>query len=146
MSKYTTLPRRQLRNNFLILVVDDNEDNALFACGSLEILSFRCIVANNGVSAIDIAKDRLPDLILMDIVMPDMDGISVTRHLKSNFLTSHIPIIAVTGLAFPAQKKKILEGGCNDYLCKPYLIEELSEKIDSLLALNMLELHQNSCA
>lgn len=146
MSKHNVSKRKPLLDEPLALVVDDNEDNILFACGSLEILNFRCIVANNGQRAIALAQNKLPDLILIDVVMPDMDGISVTQHLKSNSLTNHIPIIAVTGLALPEQRKKIIKGGCNDYLCKPYLIEELLEKIANFFDLSTVDLYGNNFA
>lgn len=117
----------------LILVVDDNEDNVLYACSSLELSNCQPIVANDGQTALGLAIDRLPNLILMDIVMPKVDGISLTRMLKSNLRTSHIPIIAVTGLAFPHQKEQILNAGFDDYLCKPYLIEDLENKLTLFL-------------
>lgn len=145
MSKRNTPSLKPSRSVPLALVIDDNEDNVLFACGSLELLNFRCIVASSGASAIDLAKDKLPDLILMDIVMPEMDGISVTQSLKNNPLTNHIPVIAVTGLALSAQREQIMTGGCDDYLCKPYMIEELSEKIANFLDLSAFDLYAGSC-
>ena len=117
----------------LVLVVDDNEDNILYACGSLELSHCRHVVAGDGRAALDLAKDKLPDLILMDIVMPKVDGISLTRKLKSHPRTSHIPVIAVTGLAFNHQKEQILNAGFDDYLCKPYLIEDLENKLTLFL-------------
>ena len=113
----------------LVLVVDDNEDNILYACSSLELSDCQPIVAGDGQTALDLAINKLPDLILTDIVMPKVDGISLTRMLKSNLRTSHIPVIAVTGLAFPHQKEQILNAGFDDYLCKPYLIEDLENKL-----------------
>lgn len=113
----------------LVLVIDDNDDNLTYACGSLELFNLRHIVASNSQIALDLALEQSPDLILLDIVMPKVDGISLAGDLKRNALTRHIPIIAVTGLAFSHQKEQILNAGCDDYLCKPYLIEELEEKI-----------------
>ena len=135
--------QKPARDMPLVLVVDDNEDNVLFACGSLDLLNFQYVVARDGQTAIDIAKDKLPDLILLDVVMPGMDGITVMQTLKCNSRTNHIPIIAVTGLAFSAQKKMILKGGCDDYLCKPYLIEELEQKLGLFLDLNSLSCLNN---
>ena len=117
----------------LVLVVDDNEDNVLYACSSLELSNCRHVVASDGQAALDLARDNLPDLILMDIVMPKVDGISLTRILKSHLRTSHIPVIAVTGLAFNHQKEQILNAGFDDYLCKPYLIEDLENKLTLFL-------------
>ena len=125
--------KSKLQLNPLVLVVDDNEDNILYACSSLELSNCQPIVAENGQTALNLAIDKLPDLILMDIVMPKVDGISLTRMLKSHLRTSHIPVIAVTGLAFPHQKEQILNAGFDDYLCKPYLIEDLENKLTFFL-------------
>ena len=132
-------PQKIIRNVPLIMVVDDNEDNILFACGSLELLKFNHLTADNAKDALDLAMDKLPDLILLDIVMPETDGISITRYLKRNCLTNHIPIIAVTGLAFSAQRKQIMNSGCDDYLCKPFLIEHLQAKIARFMAFSGTE-------
>ena len=128
------LQQNKTRCSPLVLVVDDNEDNVLYACGSLDLFEYQYIVAHNSHSALDLARDKLPDLILMDIVMPKVDGISLTRILKSNLNTSRIPVIAVTGLALLHQKEYILNSGFDDYLCKPYLIEELESKLASFLS------------
>ena len=87
-------------------------------------------------SSIDIAMDRLPDLILLDIVMPDIDGITISRMLKNHPRTSHIPIVAVTGLACQHYKEEILDAGCDDYICKPYLIEDFESMVASFLKLS----------
>lgn len=130
LSQSYTLKRTSLRNTPLVLVVDDHEDNIIFATGSLELLNFECIVARNGKSAIEMAIAKLPDIILLDVVMPKMNGITVTQILKQNPLTKNIPIVAVTGLAYKSQQQKIMKAGFDDYLCKPYMIEELSDKLD----------------
>ena len=136
LSQHHTSSQKPVRNVPLILVVDDNEDNILFACGAIELLNLQHIVAKSGRVAIDLSKDKLPDVILLDVVMPEMDGITVMQTLKRHPLTNHIPIIAVTGLALPAQQEMILQGGCDDYLCKPYMIEELEKKLAVFLDLN----------
>ncbi len=123
--------------SLVVLVVDDNEDNLILATSSLELMGIKHLVAMNGDAAIDMAKDKLPDLILLDIVMPEANGIKVTQTLKNNSLTKHIPIIAVTGLSYPHQTKEILDAGCNDYICKPYLIDDLEEKVAYFLNLDL---------
>jgi len=128
-----TQDKRQKRSNPLVLVVDDNEDNILYACGSLDLYSCRHIVAYSAQEALDLAKERIPDLILMDIVMPEVDGISITRMLKQSLITSDIPVIAVTGLALSQQKEQIMNAGFDDYLCKPYYIDDLAEKLSLYL-------------
>lgn len=136
--------QRIIRNAPLVLVVDDNEDNILLACSFLELLSCKHLTAEDGKTAIDIAMDKLPDLILLDIVMPGTDGIAVTQVLKQNPLTNHIPIIAVTGLSFLHQKKQIMDAGCDDYVCKPYLIEELERKLVHFFNLSSIDLCNNN--
>lgn len=131
--KSTVIPYNSVRTMPLVLVVDDNQDNLSFACGSLDLLDCQHLVANNGKQALDLAVDRLPDLILMDIVMPEIDGITATQVLKSNLITNHIPIIAVTGLAYAHHRELIMNAGCDGYLCKPYLIEDLESKLNSFL-------------
>lgn len=137
-SQNHSLSQKSTKNVPLILVVDDNEDNLLYACGSLDLLELQHIVAKNPQAAIDIAMDKQPDAILLDIVMPGMDGIEVMQTLKRHHLTNHIPIIAVTGLALPSQQEEIFKGGCDDYLCKPYLIEELEEKLTLYLDFDLV--------
>lgn len=128
--------RTPLRNTPLVLVVDDHEDNVIFATGSLELLNLEYIVAHNGKSAAQMALKELPDLILLDVVMPQMDGITVTQILKQNPVTRDIPIVAVTGLVYKSQREQIIKAGFDDYLSKPYLIEELSSKLDRFFDLS----------
>ena len=133
MQSQSSISKKQVRDVPLILIVDDNEDNILFASSALQILDFDCIVANGGAEAIALATKKLPDLILLDIIMPDVSGIEVTQLLRQNSQTAHIPIVAVTGLTYPIQLQEIIDAGCNDYLCKPYLIEELADKLSGFI-------------
>ena len=91
LSQYCASKRTPLRNTPLALVVDDNEDNAMFAMGSLHLLNFECIVAHSGNAATQMAIAKLPDVILLDVVMPEMNGIAVVQTLKQNSLTRNIP-------------------------------------------------------
>ena len=125
--------KRRKRCNPLILVVDDNEDNILYACCSLELHNYQHIAAHSAQTALDLARDKRPDLILMDIVMPKVDGMSITRILKSSYVTSNIPVIAVTGLSLPHQQQELMNAGFDDYLCKPYYIEDLTDKLSLFL-------------
>ena len=131
LNQHLELPlnKRRQKTSPLVLVVDDNEDNIFYACASLDLYDCQHLVAHSAQTALDLARDKTPDLILMDIVMPKVDGMSITRILKSNLVTSNIPIIAVTGLTLPHQKEQILNAGFDDYLCKPYYIEELADKL-----------------
>jgi two-component system cell cycle response regulator DivK len=113
----------------LILAVDDDEDNLLLVSYILKPLQCRYITTTSGQQTLSLATNYLPDLILLDMVLPEMDGFEIARVLKQHKLTSHIPIIAVTGLALDDERDKIATAGCDDYLCKPFLLEELEAKI-----------------
>ena len=117
----------------LILIVDDHKDNLLFARYVIESLGMRSAITDNSEKCLKLVKILLPDLILLDIVMPGLSGIEITRIIRQDSQTCHIPIIAVTGLTRPKDTSKIIEVGFNDYLIKPYLIEELEFKIYSYL-------------
>ena len=79
---------------------------------------------------IDLAIEKKPDLILLDIQMPVMDGMEATRLIKANPATRHIPIVALTGYAMDGDKQRMLEAGCDGYLSKPFRIKELLQAID----------------
>ena len=89
---------------------------------------------SEGLEAIDIARDEQPDLILMDIRLPDICGLDVTRLLKQDDQTKTIPIIAVTALATPEYEKKSLESGCDAYIAKPITLDNLLRTIESFLS------------
>ena len=123
-----------IRREPLILVIEDDEDNMLYHTTILNLSNYQFLKASNGKSGLDIAMDKLPDLILLDIVMPEMNGMEVIETLKRNPLTNHIHIIAVTGLAFDKQVKMVMDVGCDDYLLKPFAIEQLEEKLRLFLS------------
>ena len=129
-------PHKIIRAEPLILVVEDNEDNMLYHTTILELSNYQFLKAKDGKIAIDIAMDKLPDLILLDIVMPEVDGIEVIETLRNNPLTNHIYIIAITSLAFPRQVQRFMNAGCDDYLPKPFLIEDLENKIRKYLKIS----------
>ena len=133
LNKSLAKPQKIIRNEPLILVVEDNEDNLLYSTSILELSNYKFLQASDGKIGLDIAMDKLPDLILLDIVMPKISGIEVIQVLKRNPLTNHIYIIAVTGLVFDAQIKIIVDAGCDDYLLKPFAIEQLEDKLDLFL-------------
>lgn len=103
----------------LILLVEDNPDNQAIYQLILEHHGFQVILADRGDEAVRIAREKLPDLILMDISLPVMDGLEATRILKADGVTGHIPIIALTAHALVADRKKALDVGCDGYLAKP---------------------------
>ncbi len=109
----------------LVLGVDDNEDNLGLLGQIVELLGCSFQGAANGQTALAFAKNSLPDLIVLDICMPEVDGIEVVRQLKQNPETAPIPVIAVTGLAKPEDRDRILAAGCIDFLTKPFVLEQL---------------------
>lgn len=113
----------------LVLLVDDNKDNLWLIEKALEPLECKILTAANGEIALSLAQTHLPALVLLDIMLPDIDGIEVILQLKQNPQTQRIPIIAVTALAREEEKERILMAGCDNYLSKPYLLEELEEKV-----------------
>ncbi|HSI78536.1 MAG TPA: ATP-binding protein, partial [Lunatimonas sp.] len=115
-----------------ILVVEDNVDLRKFMRGQLQE-DYMILEANNGTSGFDTALNSLPELIVSDVMMPDMDGICLCEKLKSEDITSHIPIILLTARADMDSRLEGLEIGADDYLTKPFKIEELSARIKNLL-------------
>lgn len=130
----STDPNQQLvEKQPLVLLVDDNKDNLWLIEKALEPLDCEILTATNGEVAISLAQTHKPALILLDIMLPDIDGIEVIIRLKQNHQTQTIPIIAVTALARSEEKERILMAGCDNYLSKPYLLEELEKKVQLYL-------------
>ncbi|PYU50346.1 MAG: two-component system response regulator [Acidobacteria bacterium] len=116
-----------------ILLVEDNEMNRDMLSRRLQKKGYTVVTAQDGEKGYSLARSEAPDLILMDISLPAMDGWEVTRLLKANALTRHIPIIALTAHAMVSDREKALGIGCDDYDTKPVDFARLSEKIESLL-------------
>jgi CheY-like chemotaxis protein len=116
-----------------ILLVEDNEMNRDMLSRRLQRYGYSVITAHDGRDGYAMASSEAPDLILMDIGLPEMDGWQVTRLLKSNQETRHIPIIALTAHALVTDREKAFEAGCDDYDTKPIEFSRLREKIDNLL-------------
>jgi len=102
-----------------VLLVEDNEDNRTVYRTILEHFGYQVIEAQNGEAGVSMARERRPDLVLMDISIPLIDGWEATRMLKSDPQTSHIPIIALTAHALATDRAKANEVGCDGYLAKP---------------------------
>ena len=117
----------------LVLVVDDNELTLKNCSRFLSNKGFRLVLAGNGWEAFAQTREAHPDLILMDIRMPEMDGLEAIRHIRSDKKGQAIPIIAVTSLAIPGDREKCLSAGANEYLIKPVSLKELSQSILRLL-------------
>jgi CheY-like chemotaxis protein len=116
-----------------ILLVDDEDMNRDFLQRRLQKRGYEVITAVDGSDACEKVAAINPDLILMDVMMPVMDGLQATRALRSNPATQAIPIIALTALAMAGDREKVIEAGCNDYSTKPIDMPDLLEKIQSLL-------------
>jgi CheY-like chemotaxis protein len=113
----------------LVLIVDNDPDNLLLANCVIESLGIRCVITDESEKCLSLTYELLPDIILLDIVMPKLNGLEITQKIRKDKKLSHISIIAVTGLTRIEDQSQIIEAGCDDYLCKPYLIEELESKI-----------------
>ena len=116
-----------------ILIVEDV--TGLLHILQLEVqrLGYETILASNGEEAVESAIAQLPNLIMMDIMMPEMDGLEAARRIRDNPHTHAIPIIAVTALSSRKDKEKCLESGCDDFLSKPFTASQLSSSITRLL-------------
>lgn len=121
------------KKNPLILVVDDNELVLETLCSYLEVKKYRYAVARTGKEALHRAIEDKPDLILMDILMPEMNGLQAIAELKSRPYTRHIPIIAITALAMTGDRERCLEAGADEYMSKPLMLRKLLTKINELL-------------
>ena len=112
-----------------ILVVEDQEDNRQIIRDMLAGADFEIIEAENGEEALAAVAKRRPDLILMDVQLPIMDGYEATRRIKADPALRSIPIIAVTSYALSGEDKKARAAGCDDYVAKPYSPRQLLAKI-----------------
>ena len=116
-----------------ILLVEDNEDNRDMLSRRLERKGFAVTLAVDGQDGVDKAKSELPDIILMDMSLPVMDGWEATKVLKDNPDTAQIPVIALTAHAMSSDREKAIEAGCNDYDTKPVDLQRLLNKISDLI-------------
>ena len=115
-----------------ILLVEDNETNCDMLLRRLRRLGYEVTGADNGVSGLAAARSHAPDVILMDLSLPEMDGWEAARRLKADAATQRIPIIALTAYASESDRASALEAGCDDYETKPLDLEQLLKKIRTL--------------
>jgi two-component system cell cycle response regulator DivK len=116
-----------------ILIVEDNEMNRDMLSRRLERRGYQVILAMDGRRGLAAARSEAPDLILMDMSLPEIDGWEVTRQLKSDDTTRGIPVIALTAHAMSSDRQKALEAGCDDYDTKPVEFQRLLMKIQTML-------------
>ncbi len=116
-----------------ILLVEDNPATMEVMQQELEVLGYDVAVAKDGAEAVEMAGSELPDLIIMDMLMPKMDGSEATARIRKNPKTQAIPILAATAKALPEDRDKCLASGCDDYIAKPFSYRELHDAIEKLL-------------
>lgn len=124
-----------MNNKPIILAVDDDEDNLVLLTEVLDPLNCLVMTATHGQTALRLAQAYQPNLILLDIMLPDLNGIEVVYRLKQNQATAKIPVIAVTALARLEDRDRLILAGCNDYISKPYILEDLEALIRHYLPL-----------
>jgi len=122
----------------VVLVVDDNEQNLELLLAYLEDIECETMSTTGGAEAIEIARDKLPDLILLDVMMPKMSGFEVCRRLKADPNTTNIPIIMVTALSELGDIERAIDSGTDDFLSKPVNKLELLTRVKTMLKLKNL--------
>jgi len=116
-----------------VLIVEDNELNMKLFHDLLEAHGYRTLQTKDGIEALRIARREKPDLILMDIQLPEVSGLEVTKWIKENDDLRSIPVIAVTAFAMKGDEEKIREGGCEDYIAKPISVARFLETVQRYL-------------
>src|SRR5215813_8939432 len=116
-----------------ILYVEDNDDNVYMLKNRLSRAGFTVLVATSGTQGLAMAASEQPDLILMDLTLPDIDGEEATRRIKADPVTQRIPVIALTAHAMSGDREKAIAAGCDDFDTKPVDLERLLGKIEALL-------------
>jgi two-component system cell cycle response regulator DivK len=117
-----------------VLIVEDNELNMKLFHDLLEAHGYHILQTRDGMEALQIARDHKPDLILMDIQLPEVSGLQVTKWLKQDNGLKHIPVVAVTAFAMKGDEEKIREGGCEAYLAKPISVMSFLQTVERFLA------------
>lgn len=126
-----------MTNNKTILHIEDNFDNRVLVRRLLQCEGYNVVEAENAYLALDTLKTLRPDLILMDINMPEMDGYTLTRKIKEYPELVHIPVIAITANVMKGDRERTLQAGCDGYLDKPIDVDRFSEQIAYFLQLSV---------
>jgi two-component system, cell cycle response regulator DivK len=125
----------ELTKNTTILCIEDSPDNRLLVRRVLEAEGYRFVEARNAATALEVIAAHTPDLILMDINMPDIDGYTLTARLRSMPQIRHTPIIALTANVMKGDRERCLEAGCDGYIQKPIDVDKLPKQIGRFLEL-----------
>jgi len=115
-----------------VLLAEDHPGTMEVMQTELEVLGYEVVLAQDGQEAVEKAATESPDLIVMDIIMPKLDGFQATARIRENPRTKDIPILAATALARPGDREKCLESGCDGYIAKPFTHRQLGAAIDRL--------------
>ena len=116
-----------------VLIVEDNELNMKLFHDLLEAHGYNTIGTRNGIEALDLARKHRPDLVLMDIQLPEVSGLEVTKWIKDDPQLKSIPVVAVTAFAMRGDEERIREGGCEAYLSKPISVTKFIETVKAYL-------------
>lgn len=116
-----------------ILIVEDNALNLKLLVDLLEAHGYHTISTGDGLEAINLARQTRPDLILMDVQLPDVSGLEITRWLKEDERTKHIPVVAVTAFAMAGDERRARDAGCDGYIAKPIMVADFLRTIASYL-------------
>ena len=115
-----------------VLVVEDNELNMKLFCDLLDAYGFDTVKSRDGLKAVDLAREHHPDLIIMDIQLPEVSGLDLTRWIKDDSSISHIPIMAVTAFAMRQDERLVRDAGCEAYMAKPIQMRPFIETVRRL--------------
>ena len=126
-------PPPQDNHRSIILLVEDTVEVTMLINDYLESHGYEVMTAKDGYEAIARVKEKHPDLILMDVMMPELDGLETTRRLRRDLGLAEVPIIALTALAMAGDRERCMEAGMNDYLSKPVRLKELLSTIETYL-------------
>lgn len=116
-----------------VLIVEDNELNMKLFRDLVEASGYHSITTRNGLNVLELARQHKPNLILMDIQLPEISGLDVTRQLKADSDLASIPVIAVTAFAMKGDEERIRQGGCEEYMSKPISVPQFIETIKRFL-------------
>ena len=123
-------------NNTTVVVADDCQDNLMFIGFILDDLNLKYHLAHDGKQAFDLVREQKPNLVLLDVVMPKLNGIDANILIKDNISTSHIPTIAITALSELEHMTSIKDAGFDDYIIKPFMIEDFEIKLKRFLKIS----------
>jgi two-component system cell cycle response regulator DivK len=113
-----------------VLIVEDDAKNMRLVCDLLELRGYVTLQSTVGLEALKIARTRRPDLILMDMQLPDVSGIEVTKRFKADGELNGIPIVALTAFAMKGDRERMLQAGCSDYIAKPIFIDPFMKLVE----------------